>query len=128
MEQTSYVGTGLASPITLVRGKPVINTNAELINDSIADILSTPIGSKLFLPEFGSRLQELTFEPNDEVVKSMIRLFVYEALNKWEKRINLADIKFEVSGALIDCYIEYRILSKHDIDTFIYPFYRKLNY
>ncbi len=128
MVQESYLGVGLKYPTQLVNGSAVLAHSRELIQQSIYVILSTPIGERFMNPAFGSRVEEMIFEQNDEILKSMLRLFISDALEKWEKRIKFVDVKFEQDDSLINCLISYRILSVNEIDSYVYPFYKKLNY
>lgn len=81
------------------------------------------------LGDYGSRLEEVLFEQNDEVLQSMLRLFIYEAIRDWEKRVRFEDVEFErVSPDRVNCIISYKILKSNEIDSFVYPFYQQLIY
>lgn len=68
------------------------------IERSIARILSTPLGTRVMLPEFGSRLHELIDRVVDDEWRLDLRRFVFEALERWEKRIKFINAQ----PALID--------------------------
>lgn len=68
-------------------------TDVKAINNSIRNILLTPIGSLPGRPDFGSRINNLLFEQNDDAIKDLIEIYVIEALTKWEPRINITDIR-----------------------------------
>ena len=125
----AYLGQALALPLVLRQGAVSTISDTELIEQSITTILNTPKGSRFFLPEFGSRLKELMFEPNDEVLQDLLRLFIFEAMREWEKRCEFVDVEFsKPSGESIDCAIKYRILQSNQINSYVFPFYRKLKY
>lgn len=67
-------------------------TTKDLIKSSIRMILTTRLGERVMLPEFGSRLYELVFEPMDDSLKALARTFVIEALQRWEPRITLQNV------------------------------------
>jgi phage baseplate assembly protein W len=67
-------------------------TTKDLIKSSIRMILTTRLGERPMLPEFGSRLYELVFEPMDDGLKALARTFVIEALQRWEPRITLQSV------------------------------------
>ncbi len=46
------------------------------VEDSIRDILSTPIGSRVMLPEYGSRLFELIDRRGNDEVRADLSYFV----------------------------------------------------
>ena len=122
-----YLGTSATFPLRLIDGAMGTIGGLDLINQSILTILNTKQGTEFFLPELGSRLHELTFEPNDEVLKDFIRLFIFEALSAWEKRVQFISVDFEKpTEDSLNCKINYRILQSNEIESFVYPFYRTL--
>lgn len=68
-------------------------TDVKAINNSIRNILLTPIGSLPGRPDFGSRINNLLFEQNDAAIKDLVDDYVIEALTKWEPRITITDIR-----------------------------------
>jgi uncharacterized protein len=54
---------------------------------SIADILTTPIGSRALRREYGSNLHELIDQPMTERLRLAAVLYTAQALNKWEPRL-----------------------------------------
>ena len=65
------------------------------IEPSILRILQTPLGSRVMRPDFGSRLYELMDRPFDEAFKLEAVSACFEALSKWEPRIEFLGIDFE---------------------------------
>jgi hypothetical protein len=127
MTNRVYLGRGLEFPIRLLQGKGTITSDVSLINQSIKIILDTPIGSRLFLPDFGSRLSELLFEPNDEVLHDLLSLFISQSLDKWENRIKVLGVDCAIENELaVSCTISYKVLNSNEIESFIYPFYKKV--
>lgn len=126
MTEKEYIGQAMMQPVGLIAGRAATVTDFAVIEQSILDILNTPQGSRLLLPEYGSRLHECMFEPNDHVVKALLRQFVKEAIENWEKRCSFADIEFEQENDKINCFISVRILPSNEIQSFVYPFYKQL--
>lgn len=62
-------------------------------NDSIKRILETPLGSRVMLPEFGSKLHTLVDRKMDESFKLDFYRYVAEAIEKWEKRVKLERVE-----------------------------------
>lgn len=121
-----YLGRGLKFPLQLTQGKADTAVDLDLINQSIRIILDTPIGTRLFLPDFGSRLKDLLFEPNDEVLFDLLSYFIIEALDNWEKRIKVLSVDCVAEGTKVHCTINYRSLNSNEVESYIYPFYRKI--
>ena len=124
------IGTGIDFPFRFtVSGKigSIVESNAgERINDSIHIILSTRIGERPFNPEFGSRLQELVFEPNDAILHKLLHFYTVDALNRWEKRIEILSVtmmdSYNNDGNMVGIIITYRIRNSHIKGSYVYPF------
>jgi phage baseplate assembly protein W len=56
------------------------------LKQSIVDILTTPIGSRVMRRSYGSRLFELVDQPINDRLKVQIYSATAEALGKWEPR------------------------------------------
>lgn len=56
---------------------------------SVADILGTPIGTRVMMRDYGSRLFELLDRPVTEDLHVDIYAAIAEALDKWEPRFRL---------------------------------------
>lgn len=89
-------------------GKPL--SGLKHLRQSITDILKTPVGSRLMLPEYGSRLFELLDAPVNSQWKAECYAAIDTALQQWEPRFNLISTDLmSVSGGHItfDLYGEY---------------------
>ena len=51
---------------------PYSLTNIELIKRDLNNHFATPMGSRVMMPEFGTRIYELLFDPFDEYTKNAI--------------------------------------------------------
>lgn len=111
--------TGGVTPVKISRG-------IDKINGSIHHILSTPIGSEFFRPEFGSNLASLVFEPYDQVLLDSISYYTIDALQRWEKRIRITNIWFDTSQidySQLGIGIMYKIINSQVEGNYVYPFY-----
>jgi uncharacterized protein len=59
------------------------------LRQSITDILTTPIGSRVMRREYGSRLYELVDAPINRDTLVQIYAAAAEALERWEPRLRL---------------------------------------
>ena len=66
----------------------------EHIAQSIADILTTRIGTRVMRREYGSLLVELLDHPFNEVTRLRVYAAITMALIRWEPRINLTRVQF----------------------------------
>lgn len=126
----NYVGSGFAYPLEIdVRGNVGLSSEATNIEESINIILRTNLGERVYRPDFGSRLSELAFEPVNSETLLTTRLYVEEALNKWEPRINVKKViaNTNLEKNLINIEIIYQIKNSPDLNNMIYPFYLQNN-
>lgn len=63
------------------------------IEDSIKDILLTPLGSRVMLPLYGSKLLELIDRRVDDEFRADLSCYVVEAVERWEKRVKIDEVK-----------------------------------
>lgn len=63
------------------------------IENSIKDILLTPLGSRVMLPEYGSRIYELIDRKVDDEFRADLACFVIEAVEKWENRVKIDEVR-----------------------------------
>lgn len=96
------------------------------INQSIHMLLSTRIGERMFIPEYGSRLPELVFEPDDDILHVLLKLWTADALRRWEKRITITGVSTTDTPDLntVGIEIDYVINSSHTQGSYVFPFTR----
>jgi uncharacterized protein len=122
-----YLGRGLAFPVQLTpKGEIALVSAEQDIEQSIRIILSTMPGERLMRPEFGCRVHELLFEPQDATTEGLISYYVEQALGRWEPRIEVQEVQVspnaDYSGVLL-VEIDYQIKATHDERSIVYPFY-----
>lgn len=122
-----YLGRGLAFPVQLTpKGEIALVSAEQDIEQSIRIILSTMPGERLMRPEFGCRVHELLFEPQDATTEGLIVYYVEQALGRWEPRIEVQEVRVVRDGydtGVLLVEIDYRIKSTHDERSIVYPFY-----
>lgn len=123
-----YLGAGLKFPVEIsISGGVEVIQGRKLIQQSIGLILGETLAVRYFLGQYGSIIEALKFEPNDDVLKSLLQTFIREALKSWEKRIEVKDISFEGDVNTIKARVSYLIKSENEADSFVYPFYREIS-
>ncbi|ECB1325844.1 baseplate assembly protein [Salmonella enterica subsp. enterica serovar Nigeria] len=65
------------------------------IRQSIVDILTTPLGTRVMLPEYGSNLFNLVDNPTDPGLAMKIIMTSAGALAKWEPRIRVDSVNVQ---------------------------------
>lgn len=123
--QQEYLGKGLSFPLELnVQGQLKLSTEAQKVKESIFIILSTPIGHRVYRPNFGCRLSSVNFEPLNANTMLQIRSCVLEALQTWEPRIIVNEVRTDADQVRACLYvtINYQLKNYPVSDSLVYPF------
>lgn len=83
----SYIGMSRSDGRTL--------SDADHISQSLADILRTPVGSRVMRREYGSLLSSMIDQPQTPALELQIKVACYFAVLKWEPRITLNTVTTE---------------------------------
>ena len=122
------VGSGWAFPIAVnPRGRIALARQERDVEEAIYMILLTPKGQRVMRPEFGSRLHDLIFAPNNATTAGLAAYYVEEALGMWEPRIRLQSVVANpdpLNPNVLQIEIHYEIKSTHDSRALVFPFYR----
>lgn len=120
------IGSGFAYPMGVtVQGHLKLSGATPNLEESIVIILRTNLGDRVYRPTFGCRLSELVFEPLNTQTLLMIRRYVEEALESWEPRINLIEVRTHpdsIAGK-VDIEIFYQPKDYSDTRSLVFPFY-----
>lgn len=103
-----------------------INSYPELLNDedavrgSIYNILTTPIGTRAWVPEYGSRLYQFVHEPIDQVTAVQLEVLLIQSLEKWEPRIQIIRDRTKVTPMSdgFNVALTYYIMPSQRISSF----------
>jgi phage baseplate assembly protein W len=126
-EVEDFLGRGITLPLRLENGSIPLDSGPTLIKASIRMILAWAFGTRFFLAEFGSRVENLIEEPNDDVLLNIAHALVAEAIEKWEPRVEFIDVELERPDFnKLSLRIIYRVISSQQTDTFVYPFYPEI--
>jgi phage baseplate assembly protein W len=123
-----FQGVGWAFPVGVdARGRIALARHERDIEEAIQIILLTPKGQRVMRPEFGSRLHELIFAPNNATTAGLAAYYVEDALGMWEPRIDVNTVEAgpdpdDPARMLIE--IRYTVKSTYDSRTLVFPFYR----
>lgn len=65
-------------------------------------------------PEFGSRLHELMFEPNDDVLQQAVINETAGAIARWDPNVRVMAVYPEIGQDTVKIYIDFADLSSTD--------------
>jgi len=123
----SFLGRGIAFPVRLdARGNVALSEYEQNIEESIRIILGTAIGERVMRPDFGCRIHDLVFYPNNPSTAALVSFYVREALVKWEPRIEQVSVTSEPDPErenTLNVNISYRVRRSNNLRNLVYPFY-----
>lgn len=108
----AFVGYGLIRPFRRDRKIDFAASGGlKLLQSAIGLILGTTCSSQFsegelpWRPEFGSLLQQLRHSPNDAATRELARVYVVDAIRRWEPRVRVTDVQItadNVGGGVND--------------------------
>jgi phage baseplate assembly protein W len=124
---SDIIGTGLAFPLAVDhRGGLALTRGEEDIEQAIGLVLGTAPGERPMRPEFGCAIHDVVFEAIDAATVGRIEVAIREALDRWEPRITVQSIDFDLTqaadGALL-ITIDYVVRASNKRNNLVYPFY-----
>ncbi|MEO0987705.1 MAG: GPW/gp25 family protein [Cyanobacteria bacterium J06639_14] len=125
-KRLAHLGQGFAFPLGISqRGGMTLSAEGQSVRESIWLILLTEPGERLYRPDFGCRLSELAFAPINAETLMLMRIWVQEALEEWEPRIDLESVlaRPRVDQGAVYLIINYRLKTTYQRQSLVYPFY-----
>jgi len=81
---------------------------------------------RVMRPEFGCRLHDLIFSPNDATTMGLAAYYVEDALAMWEPRITVKEVAARPDAENPErllITIQYEVKATYDSRTLVFPFY-----
>ena len=124
-----FIGKGWSFPPHFDKNKKevVMTTAVEDINNSLHILLSTRLGERIMLPDYGCNLEEMLFQPLDTTLKTYIKDLIETAILYHEPRIDVLKIDIDPSNeqqGVINLIIDYKIRITNSRANMVFPFYK----
>ena len=127
--ERDFLGKGLRFPVSVnLNGGVSSSALEENVRQCIFIILGTAPGERLMRPDFGCRIHDLMFAPNNPITGAMAEVFCEEAIYKYEPRVEKVSCHATPNPDepnRLDVRIEYVIAGKTQPRNLVYPFYVK---
>ncbi|MHA7059795.1 GPW/gp25 family protein [Aquimarina sp. M1] len=129
----SFLGTGWGFPPEFKKegngsGKVIMLSDEVDIKSSLEILLSTRLGERIMVPNYGCNLDELLFKPLNLTLKTFVKELIKNAILYYEPRIDVEKIQIdqnnELDGKLL-ILIEYRIRVTNARNNLVFPFYKE---
>jgi len=114
---------GITLPIQI--GNTAFNQSfitADQIKSNIKNLLLTKRFERLMQPEFGSGMQELLFNMNDEMFADNLENTIVDTLSKWLPYVNVETINIQQSNEFkddnkVEVSVSFRVSDTQILDT-----------
>jgi phage baseplate assembly protein W len=124
---TEIIGSGLAFPLQVDRrGGIALARDEQDIDQAIQLILGTAPGERPMRPEFGCGVHDFVFDTIDAGTVGRMEEAIRSALARWEPRIEVRSVDFDVSQALngmLTIDIGFTVRATNTDRNLVYPFY-----
>ena len=123
----AFLGRGWTFPVRVGPTGALTYSEAEQdVAEAIWVILATAPGERQMLPQFGCGIHAYVFAPLNTATRTAIIHHVRDALVQWEPRIDVIDVRADVSpevSSLLLIRVDYRVRSTNAFQNLVYPFY-----
>ena len=123
----NFLGTGWSFPVRIgSTGGVALSSHEENIEECIKLVLGTAVGERVMEPQFGSRIHDYVFHPNNPNTASMVAYYAEQALVKHEPRIQDISIRaFPDPGEenVLRLEVKYKLIHDNVLRNMVYPFY-----
>jgi phage baseplate assembly protein W len=122
-----YLGKGWRFPVAVnLTGGLSSSSYEENVRESMFIILGTAPGERLQRPDFGCRIHDLMFAPNNYITAARAEYYCQEAIYKFEPRVDSIEVVSRIPADepnRLDLVITYVIVGQNDKRNLVYPFY-----
>jgi phage baseplate assembly protein W len=128
--ERDFLGKGLRFPVSInLNGGVSTSAFEENVRQSIFIILGTAPGERINRPQFGCRIHDLMFAPNNAITCAAAAVYCEEAIYKFEPRVSWVSCTAQPNRDepnRMDIRIEYVLAGKNDKRNLVFPFYLKV--
>ena len=125
----SFLGRGWGFPPEFnraIKAVGMLEDEAD-IKSSLEILLSTRLGERVMVPDYGCNLDELLFKPLTLTLKTFVIDLIKTAILYYEPRIDLNKIDIdptdELEGVLL-INLDYTVRATNSRKNMVYPFYK----
>ena len=125
----SFLGRGWGFPPEFNRANKAVGMLEDEadIKSSLEILLSTRLGERVMVPDYGCNLEELLFKPLTLTLKTYVIDLIKTAILYYEPRIDLNKIAIdptdELEGVLL-INLDYTVRATNSRKNMVYPFYK----
>lgn len=120
-----HLGSGLDFPVKYDAGRLEKAEGVQSVFAAIKMLFATRKGVRFMLPEYGSNLQRLLFEPCNYATGQRAAIYAREDILSWIPRVEDVDVEFQIQNeySLISLVMDIRLRNSTVEMMMTYPFY-----
>ncbi|MCA9562486.1 MAG: GPW/gp25 family protein [Myxococcales bacterium] len=122
-----FLGSGWSFPVQIDRdGSVSMSWHEENVEQNIKIILGTAPGERQMRPEFGCKIHDLVFRPNNRQTANIAEGFVRAAVSKWEPRVGQLEVRANPDPHqenILRIELTYTIQTTNTSRNMVFPFY-----
>ena len=124
---SNFLGVGFRFPFSVgPNGAVQLSKYEQNIEESVRVIIGTALGERQMRPDWGCRIHDYVFAPNNTSTQTLVGHHVEEALAKHEYRIRGIQVEAlpdpdSAERILVD--VRYEIRATNSIHNLVFPFY-----
>jgi phage baseplate assembly protein W len=130
-DDRGFLGRGWSFPPTFDRGVGgvrMLEHEADIAS-SLTILLSTAVGERIMVPQYGCNLDELVFENIDTRMRTLMADKIQSAILYHEprvvlERVEVVDDQVELLGGRVLIGVTYLVKSTNSRFNFVFPYYR----
>ena len=127
--EKTFLGTGWSFPPSFDKRTSSVKmiSDVEDIRSSLHVLLSTRLGERVMVPNYGCNLDELVFESMDTSFETFITELIRIAVLYHEPRIDLESVDYQtgnINEGILLIVINYKIRATNSRENFVFPFYK----
>lgn len=109
---TQFLGKGLLRPFRRDAKNDFANgSDVALVRACVGQVLGTAAGELPWRGEFGSQLERLRHMNQGPVMDEMARIFVTDALKRWEPRVRVRTVRVQKGDRLLTIELLYDVIT-----------------
>lgn len=124
--EKDYLGKGIKFPFQVNQnGGIALSSDSEHLAEALRSLLSTRVGERVMRRDYGSRLHEVPFSPNDSATYALVKRFVIQAARTWEKRLYIDRVILTaIQGeGRVEVKVGFIIIKNNREGNLVFPWY-----
>jgi len=108
---SAFSDLSLSFKINPITGDIPPARNESAVKKSLINLIKTPVGTRPFAPEYGSRVYDYLFEPADTQTELRLNDDLAQCIERFEPRAKIVAIETSMKDNGIEIKVEYYVVN-----------------